>query len=412
MMPADRERGKFQTAAGPALSAPADGSESRSPSGRVVARTPCRILHVVPSLERGGIEMWLMQMRRSADAARYAMDFLVLHREAGELAPEARSLGCQVVTSPEPQRPWKVWRDFATMLRAHGPYDVVHGHVHHYSGLILLVAACYGVPCRVAHSHTDTRVVEQHARWPRRCYLALMKQGIRRFATRRIAVSRSAAEDLFGSDWAADRRCVVIPCGIDLPAFRGAGRRLETRWALGLPEDSLVIGHVGRFHQPKNHGFLLEIAAEVFARDKHARLLLVGDGELLPEVQSRAMALGIAGRVVFAGARADVAALMQAMDVFVFPSHFEGLGLVLIEAQATGLPCVLSEGLPREIDVVPGLIHRLPLTEPAAAWASAALQAASAPHETADRAFQAICQSDFSAERSAANVLRVYEQAG
>jgi glycosyltransferase involved in cell wall biosynthesis len=373
---------------------------------------PRRILHVVPSLERGGIELWLMQMRRSADPARYGMDFLVLNRETGELAPEARSLGCQVVTSPEPQRPWKVWRDVATMLRDRGPYDVVHGHVHHYNGLILLVAAWCGVPCRVAHSHTDTRVVEQHAGWRRRCYLALMKQSIRRSATRRIAVSRNAAEDLFGADWTADRRCVVIPCGIDLAAFRGAGRRAETRRLLGLPEGALVIGHVGRFHHRKNHGFLLEIAAELFGRDQHARLLLVGDGELLPAIQSRAMALGIAGRVVFAGARADVADLMQAMDVFVFPSHFEGLGLVLIEAQATGLPCVISEGLPREIDVVAGLIHRLPLTEPAAAWATAALEAASAPHETADRAFQAICQSDFSAERSAVNVLGVYEQAG
>jgi len=404
-----RASGELPSAAGPALLAPGSESEWRSPSGRVIARTPRRILHAVPSLERGGIETWLMQMRLSVDPARYAMDFLVLHREAGTLAPEARRRGSQVVTSSEPHKPWEVWRTLATMLRDHGPYDIVHGHVHHYNGLVLSVAAWHGVPCRVAHSHSDTRVVERHASWPRRRYLGLMKHWIRRFATHRIAVSRNAAEDLFGPDWTRDRRCAIIPCGIDLGSFQEVDRRVETREALGLSGDALVIGHVGRFLRSKNHHFLLEVAARAFDQDSRARLLLVGDGELLPDVQSRARALGIANQVVFTGARPDVARLMRAMDVFVFPSYYEGLGLVLLEAQASGLPCVVADGLPGEIDVVPGLVHRLPLIAPAATWATVALDARDSARPSARQAWETLSRSRFTIERSIEELLRVYE---
>jgi glycosyltransferase involved in cell wall biosynthesis len=345
------------------------------------------------------------------DPAHYAMDFLVLYHRAGAFAPEAQSLGCHVITSPEPHKPWQVWRHFAGMVRAYGPYDIVHSHVHHFSGLIVGMAAWHGVPLRVVHSHNDTRVIERHASSRRRFYLRLMKGWIQRFATHRIAVSRRAAEDLFGPDWTSDRRCGIIPCGIDVTAFAGADRRLATRQALGLAEDALVIGHVGRFQERKNHRFLLEIAAEAFARDANARLLLVGDGELKPVIEARAAELRIADRVVLTGARADVAALMQAMDVFVFPSRHEGLGLVLLEAQASGLPCVLSEDLPEEIDIVPALIHRLRLSAPPEFWAERILQAASAPRPKPEEALRAVYASEFEIHKSVARLHSMYSMA-
>lgn len=380
-------------------------------SGRPAAfsrRQPARILHVVPSLERGGIETWLMHMLRRTDPARHAVDFLVLYRTAGAFAPEAQSLGCHVSTSPEPQNLWQLWRGFAAMLRAHGPYEIVHSHVHHFSGLIMRMGAWHGVPVRIAHSHNDTRLVERYASWRRRLYLRLMKRWVQRFATDRIAVSRSAAEDLFGPDWTSDRRCRIIPCGIDLTAFAGADCRPAVRQALGLPKDALVIGHVGRFQERKNHRFLLEIATEAFARDATARLLLVGDGELKPVIEARAAELRISDRIVFTGARADVAALMQAMDVFVLPSYYEGLGLVLLEAQALGIPCVLSDRLPEEADVVPGLMHRLPLTAPAATWIKVIFKAVASPRPSADQACRVLSQSEFTIERSVDSMFRVY----
>ena len=371
-----------------------------------------RILHVVSSLERGGIEIWLKQVLETIDRERYKMDFLVLRDRAGVLEHELRSLGCRIWVCPSPKNLWRVRLDFAQMLDRCGPYDVVHSHVHHYSGLILRLAARRGVPIRIAHSHNDTRPVEKGASWRRQLYLTTMKRWIRRYATHRIAASRLAAEDLFGPDWRDDPQCEIILYGLDFTEFAHRGRSAQTRNALGLPDDALVIGHIGRFHARKNHSFVLEVAAEAFVREPRARLLLVGDGELMPTTEAQAQQLGIADRVVFTGARADVAALMQAMDVFIFPSHHEGLGLVLLEAQATGLPCILAEGIPEEADVVPGLMHRLPLTVAAATWASAALTAVEAPHEPPDQAWLKVCQSDFSLERSSANVLRVYDQAG
>ena len=140
----------------------------------------------------------------------------------------------------------------------------------------------------------------------------------------------------------------VIHNAIDTLAYRyDAASRSAMRQQLGLSEE-LTIGHVGRFNPPKNHPFLLEIFAALLKREPNAVLLLVGGGDDLPKIQAKAQALGISGRVRFLGVRSDVADLMQAMDVFVFPSLYEGLGIVLIEAQAAGLPCVVSETIPPE----------------------------------------------------------------
>jgi glycosyltransferase involved in cell wall biosynthesis len=370
---------------------------------------PQRILHVVPSLERGGIELWLMQVLQTINRDRYEMDFLVLNASSGPLESELRSLGSQVVTSRQPRKPWRLWSDFANMSRIHGPYDVVHSHVHHLSGLIMRMAARHRVPIRIVHSHNDTRPAEADASWRRQLYLRTMKRWIRRDATHRVAASRIAAEDLFGHGWIADPRCQILLYGLDFSPFASQGRRAETRQALGLPENALVIGHVGWFQRRKNHAFVLDIAAELFAREKRAWLLLVGEGELMPTIKSRAQQLRIADRVVFTGTRSDIPLLMRAMDAFLFPSHHEGLGLVLLEAQADGLPCVLSEDLPHEADVVPSLMHRLPLTAPAAHWAECLLQVAGKAPISRESALQALSESEFSIHRSVARLLQVYD---
>jgi glycosyltransferase involved in cell wall biosynthesis len=384
---------------------------SRSQKAAAAATKPRRILHVVSSLERGGIDLWLMQVLRRINRDSYQLDFMILSEPLGVFEQEALSLGSHVMKTLQPRNPWRLRQDFTRALRRYGPYDVVHAHVHHFNGLVLALAARHGVPCRIAHSHNDTRVVEARTSWPRQLYLWLMRRSIRRYATHRIAVSRSAAEDLFGPEWRSDPRCRIIPCGIDFGAFAGHAVRSAARQGLGLPEDALVIGHVGRFHQRKNHSFLLEIATELFARDQHAYLLLVGDGELMPAIKTRAQQLGIEDRVLFTGDRADIPMLMQAMDVFVFPSLYEGLGLVLLEAQAMGISCVLSDGLPDEADVLPSLMHRMPLTAPAAAWAELILRIVDSPRPTADQAWEALSQSEFSIERSIESLLQVYEYA-
>jgi glycosyltransferase involved in cell wall biosynthesis len=182
------------------------------------------------------------------------------------------------------------------------------------------------------------------------------------------------------------------------------------RAELGLPPDALVMGHIGRLVAPKNHRFLLEIAAHVVAAAPHARLLLVGDGPLRTDLEQQAAAMGLGEHVVFAGTRPDVARLLPgAVDVFVLPSCYEGLGLAGIEAQAAGLPCLFSEQVPPEATVVAPLVRRLSLAQPPAAWARAVLSLhAAGPLLSRAEALACVQQSGFDVQQSIKRLHALY----
>ncbi|MDQ6740622.1 MAG: glycosyltransferase [Actinomycetota bacterium] len=197
---------------------------------------------------------------------------------------------------------------------------------------------------------------------------------------------------------------------MDTTPFRQDVDRAALRSELGLPADAFVIGHVGRFVEEKNHAFLVQVVAEVARREPRTRLLLVGEGPLRPAVAQLVEQSGLAGRVVFAGLRSDVARLMLgAMDVFLFPSILEGLGLVLVEAQASGLPCIISSVVPSEADVVPSLVRRMDLAQPPSSWAAAVLEARNARLPGARTAALATVEgSRFNIQRSVHELEQVF----
>jgi glycosyltransferase involved in cell wall biosynthesis len=383
--------------------------QPRAAAPRPAPAAPLRILHVAPAMNRGGIETSLMQVLRTIDRARYRMDFLTVSGGPGVHDDEIRALGSRVMECPGRTLPWRFVRRFNALLRQHGPYDVVHSHVHYHSGLVLRCAARCGVPGRIAHSRNDVRVFEVGRPWPRRLYVRLMKRWIRRYATFRVAISRAAADDLFDGAWHDDPAFRMVFSGRDFAPYGVRHDRAALRASLGLPEGALVIGHIGRFHLRKNHDFIVEVAAAALGREARARLLLVGDGPEQARIEARLRAAGLAARVVLTGARDDIPALLQAMDVFIFPSHHEGLGLVVVEAQAAGLCCVIADTLPEEIDVVPELIRRLPLGAPAGEWAARLLALAGRPPMPADRALAAVARSDFAIAGSLQRLVEVYD---
>ncbi|HXG09742.1 MAG TPA: glycosyltransferase family 1 protein [Gemmataceae bacterium] len=337
---------------------------------------PVRILHVVGAMNRAGVETWLMHVLRHIDRERYRMDFLVHTDRPGDYDEEIRRFGARLLVCPHHRRPWAYARRFRQILRECGPFDVVHSHVHLFSGFVLRLASAAGIPLRIAHSHSDTTRVEAAAGVLRRGYRRLMRRWIRKYATVGLACSRKAAAALFGPDWERDGRWRVHYCGIDLEPFRQVVDRLAVRAEFGIPPDAWVLGHVGRFHPAKNHSFLVEIAAEVARCRPDMRLLLVGDGPLRPQVEQRIAALGIADKVILAGRRPDVPRLLLgAMDVFVFPSHHEGLPLVVLEAQAAGLPVVMSDQVTDEVCLIEPLVRRLSLQHSAEEWARSTLVA-------------------------------------
>jgi len=372
-------------------------------------RDTVRILHVVGSMNPGGVETWLMNVLRHLDADRFSMDFLVHTARPGLFDDEIRQLGGQVLPCLSPSRPHRYAANLMRLNRRHGPDLVVHSYVHHFSGVVCRLARLMGVPLRIAHSHTDAGVEAGRGGAARRAYLAPARCHINRHATVRLAASREAGVALFGRRSPFE----VLHCGIDLKPYRAAIDRRAARAELGIGETDFVVGHVGSLLPVKNHHFLLQVVAELAKLEPGARLLLIGDGPLREAIREQSATLGLARRLLMPGYRADVPRLMHgAMDVLVFPSHYEGLGLAVVEAQAAGLPALVSEAVPREAAVVPGLVRRLSLADSAAQWAKACLEAA---HQSAPAAAEApvdrVAGSSFNICRSVARLESIYGSA-
>jgi glycosyltransferase involved in cell wall biosynthesis len=361
-------------------------------------------------MNHGGVETWLMALLRLADRAEIAMDFLVHTTRPAAYDAEIAALGGRVIACPRVHHPAYV-RDFERALRHYGPYDVLHSHVHYFSGVTTALARRGGVRLRIAHSHSDTTIPETGAGPLRAAYRMLMRRSLFRSATHLVAASTPAASALFGSDWRKHQRAHVIYCGVDLVPFSAPVDPNTVRGELGIGPDEMVLGHVGGFHAAKNHAFLCAIAARADAIVARARVkprlcvLLVGDGPLREQVKSSFEQARV--KAVFTGSRTDVARLLRAMDVFVFPSLYEGLGLALVEAQAAGLPCVVSTGVPREAEVPGGVLQWLPLDAGADLWTKAVLGAASNP-QSRPSCFEAVRRGPFSIQSSFESMRSIY----
>jgi glycosyltransferase involved in cell wall biosynthesis len=371
-----------------------------------------RVLHVVGGMARGGIETWLIHAMRHIDRGRFQMDFAVHTGEPCPYDEEVRALGGRILPCLRPNRPWTYAANFKRVLAAAGPYDIVHSHVHHYSGYVLRLAERAGIPVRIAHSHVDVLPQDLSPGARRRAYLTIAKRWIRRHATMGLACSGQAAQALFGPGWQSSSRCRLLHYGIDLRPFQ-AGPDPSVRAELRLSADAFVMGHVGRFEEQKNHRFLLEITRRVADVERRTRLVLIGDGSLRPAIERRVAALDLGEHVIFAGLRSDVPrVLLGAVDVFVFPSLCEGLALAGLEAQAAGVPCVLTDSLPGELDVVPQLVTRLGLSQPASAWANVVLATrGQAPSVTRRKALDVINASPFNILTAVAELEWLYATA-
>jgi glycosyltransferase involved in cell wall biosynthesis len=322
---------------------------------------PLRVLHVLHRMDYGGIESWLMGILRLVDRTQVQFDFLV-HGSPGAHETEIERLGGRLIRGADPHRLWSYQRRLLEVVRENGPYDVVHSHLHLYSGWVLRTAAAAGVPIRIAHSHN---VTPPERGIKRRLYTWAMKRWLRTYATVGLAASEPAIANLYGTR--PDSRWQVLLYGLDTTPFRAATDRQALRRSLGIPVDAFVVGNVGRLVAQKNHDLILRIAASI----PEAWLLLIGDGELRTTLEAQTRVLGISARTIFAGGRNDVAAVLATMDVFVFPSHFEGLGLAVVEAQAAGLPVVVADTTPSEALVINAACTVIRLIAPIEEWTRA-----------------------------------------
>jgi glycosyltransferase involved in cell wall biosynthesis len=374
------------------------------------AKDKIRILHVVGLMDMGGLETWLVNVLRNINRQKFQIDFLVETTKACAYDKEVVALGSKIIPCLHPSQPLLYGRNFKRLYRQHGPYDIIHSHIHNYSGYILRLAKEVGIPIRIAHSHNDTSSLKVKSGLYRNLYLMLTEYWIKQYATFGFACSNRAADALYGYNWRNDPRFSIHYCGIDFSKWNLETDAVAIRRELGIAEDAFVIGHVGRFAEQKNHSFLIDIVGEIVKRRPKTQLLLVGDGHLRPEIEKKVSEANLTEHVVFAGVRSNIYEIMQcAMDAFVFPSLYEGLGLVLVEAQASGLSCIFSDVVPDEANIVQPLVHKISLAQPASYWAEVILDVANAKSKILPEESLSIAkQSSFNIEKSVQYLENLY----
>lgn len=325
-----------------------------------------RILQVVTIMNRGGAETLLMNLYRNIDRTKIQFDFLTHRMEKGAYDDEIISLGGRIFHFP-PIRPLgyrKYFKELDNFFLQHPEYKIVHSHINENSSFVLRAANKSGVPIRVAHSHLGTLPIDYKI--PFRYY---GRYFLRENATHYFACSTDAGRWLFGRDITDNRQVTVLKNGVDYTNLRfNKESREKIRHEMGI-EDKLVISHIGRFEEQKNHSFLIDVFDGVIKRNPNAILLLIGDGKLKSSIIRKVERLGLKNSVRFLGIRSDVCELMQAMDIFLFPSKFEGLPVALVEAQGAGLHCIVSDAITKESDIGAGLLQFIDLKESKSLWA-------------------------------------------
>lgn len=321
-------------------------------------------------LDRGGAETMVMNYFRKIDRKKVVFDFLVQRARRGAYEDEVESLGGKIFRLP-PLHPLglkKYRRAVSAFFDAHPEYGMVHGHCSELGYFVYREARRRGLEFIAAHAHNTP-----HG-WDLKTPVRnVLKRLMRPHLTHYFTCSKSSAGWLFGRKIAG--QAIFLPNAIDSEAFaynraiRERIRRLEG-W-----NGRFVVGNVGRFSRQKNHLFLIDVFAHVVRREPSALLVLVGgSGEMEQRVRKKVARCGIERNVVFAGSRRDISELLQGMDVFLFPSRFEGLSVAMLEAQAAGLMVINSTSIPSEGAIIPELVDSLSLRLPPAAWAEEVLK--------------------------------------
>ncbi len=367
-----------------------------------------RVLHLIGSMGCGGIETWLLHILRATDRSELAMDFLVHTPDPAFYDEEILDLGARIIFAGHHNAPVQLARRMSRAFEALGPYDVVHSHVGLFSGFSLALARYHKVPTRIAHSHNMLAHPDHAEPVTRKLYNSLMTQQIHFHATHGLAASPEAAQGLFGNNWQQDPRIQVLFCGLDFSAFEAQVDNTAIRKQFGFSPDNLVLAHIGSFSTQKNHEFLLDIMYHLTQKNPKTRLLLIGDGPLANSIREKTAVLGLQEHIHFAGLRNDVASILKAADAFVFPSLFEGLGLALVEAQAAGLPCFVSDTVPAAATILPQTVHRLPLKAGAELWADTISKRHTPKPVPQTDALAAVRESPFDILRSLNHLKQVY----
>lgn len=302
-----------------------------------------KVLFISQYLYRNGTEAFMMNVFRGIDHHRFQIDFLLYSWEETDYSREVEQAGGMVYRVPcRKESPWKWHQSLCSFFRQHAKeYSAIHFCGNSLTAIApIYYAYKYGVPVRIVHAHNSS------ARGWHNKFLHCMKRDyVYHISTHHFACSTLAAQWFFGK-----KQSTIIRNGIDVKKFTfNKSIREQYREDLGVKANDVVVGHVGRFVEEKNHLFMVDVFAQFIQRCPDAKLMLIGVGSLMDKIKVKAEQLELSDKILFMGERSDVNHLMQAMDVFLMPSLFEGFPFVLVEAQAAGLPCLISDTINKDI---------------------------------------------------------------
>lgn len=316
-------------------------------------------------MDRGGISTFMMNVYEKMHSEKIQIDFLVHTLSKGVRDEDILNLGGKIFRVPaRGKNPLKNYRQIKQIM-LDGNYDVVHAHADAGNSTILAIAKECDIPIRISHCHNTNYTNKSLLK---KFLNEQLKKQIPRYATHLWACSEKAGEWLYGN-----HSFEVIPNAIDVQKFIYSPQlSKDLRKELNL-ENKFVIGHVGRFDYQKNHDFLLKVFAEVINEREDAHLVLIGKGELEEVIKKQANQLGILDKISFLGESSNVNKLINVFDVGVFPSLFEGFGIAVLEMQINGLPLVVSDNFPSEINLTDN-IRFLSLDETVKYWCETILE--------------------------------------
>lgn len=346
-----------------------------------------RLLCILSSMNRGGAETFLMKIYRQLDKTQYQMDFCINVSSKCAYEDEIMTMGGKVYRIPSKSSSVKKFKKKLYEVVKSNNYKYVLRITSNTFGFMdLKIAHEAGAEICAARSSNSSDGGSLKSKLAHEIGSVLYSK----YVNVKIAPSDLAAKYTFGEKNYKNGAVHILHNAVDLHkyGYNAEGRR-NIRIEFKIADDTAVLGHIGRFMTQKNHAFLLDVFAEYIKLNANSVLMLVGCGELESSIKERASTLGISDKVIFTGVRSDIPALLSAMDVFVFPSLYEGMPNTVIEAQATGLPCVISDTITREADIT-GLVHYLPLGN-AYTWASYISQLSQVIRETPVQKFKENC---------------------
>lgn len=360
------------------------------------------ILQIAAKLYIGGAEKVARDIALCADPEKYEFHYVVFGDEVGTYEHQLLEKGCKVFHLAEPSDSYHNYIKALMALMRQYRYHAVHVHTMFSSGWVMLAAKLYGIPVRVTHAHS---ALDDGKRPLKSIYEAVMRFLILSCSTDIVGCGIKAGQRLFG-ETAWDKRGNLILNGIDVAGFAYNAKKRETVRTQMRLGDRLVLGHAGHLAEVKNQSFLLDLMPLILEKKPNACLLLLGEGEDRLMLERKVLDLKLEDHVIMTGNVTNVADYLSAMDVFVFPSLYEGLPLSILEVQANGLYCVISDRVPEDVFLT-DLIHPLSLEDPKEVWIEKILSAKRSQPQAYNDCLR---DSDYAVETAMDKIYRIYEK--